>query len=122
YFDAAPPGRRNNDEDVIENAKKAFALRDRVSEREKLYIASHYYDFATRDVIKADEVYQSWEQIYPRDVVPWNNLALNDALFGQPEEAIRQVLTSLRIEPHQEIGLGDLGTYYTDANRFEEAR
>lgn len=122
YFDAAPPGRRNNDEDVIENAKKAFALRDRVSEREKLYIASHYYDFATRDVIKADEVYQSWEQIYPRDVVPWNNLALNDALFGQPEEAIRQVLTSLQIEPYQEIGRGDLGTYYREANRFEEAR
>ena len=121
YFDLAPPGSRN-DENIVENAKKAFALRDRVSEREKLYIASHYYDYATRDLIKADEVYQSWEQIYPRDEVPWNNLGLNDSLFGQPDEARGQVLTSLRIEPNQEIGLGNLATYYQEANRFEESR
>jgi eukaryotic-like serine/threonine-protein kinase len=121
YFDLAPPGHRNNN-DIRENAKKAFALRDRVSEREKLYIASHYYDFAARDIIKADQVYQSWEQIYPRDDVPWNNLGLNDSLLGQPDEAIRQFSTSLQIEPNQEIGLGNLGGSYRAANRFEEAR
>jgi hypothetical protein len=34
--------------------KKAYALRERVSMREKFYIESHYHDFVTGDMEKSD--------------------------------------------------------------------
>ena len=36
-----------------ENRTKAFELRDRVSNREKLYISAHYYNSVIREVDKA---------------------------------------------------------------------
>ena len=38
---------------AAENIRKAYDLRDRVSEREKFYIESHYYQFVTDDLEKA---------------------------------------------------------------------
>jgi len=55
---------------------KAFDLKERASERERLYISSHYYDLVTRELEKAVEIYEQWVQTYPRDSVPRDNLAL----------------------------------------------
>jgi tetratricopeptide (TPR) repeat protein len=38
---------------AAENIRKAYELRDRVSEREKFYIESHYYQFVTNNLEKA---------------------------------------------------------------------
>jgi serine/threonine protein kinase len=51
-------------------AQKSFELRDRVSEREKLYISEKYYNYVTGEVDKAIEVLQSWAQTYPNDYIP----------------------------------------------------
>ena len=40
-----------------ESMKRAYDLRDRVSERERFYIESHYYDFVTGELEKANQVY-----------------------------------------------------------------
>jgi hypothetical protein len=40
-------GRRRENEKAIEATRKAYELRDRVSEREKLYILEHYYQVVT---------------------------------------------------------------------------
>ncbi|HEV2387594.1 MAG TPA: protein kinase [Candidatus Acidoferrales bacterium] len=126
HFDLGAPGTGtvagSNQEAVIDNARKAFALRDRVSEREKLYISSHYYDFATRDFNKASQTYQLWEQTYPRDTVPWINLGLNYIILGQSGAATQQYLGALRIDPNNAIALGNLGVAYQQQNRFEEAK
>ena len=53
----------------IEALHKAFDLRERASEREKLYISAHYYE-STGELDKAAEVYEQWKQAYPRDNVP----------------------------------------------------
>ena len=50
-----------------ENIRKAFELRDRVSEREKLYIASHYDHMVAGDLEAARKDYELWTQLYPRD-------------------------------------------------------
>ena len=60
----------------LENLSKAFELKDRASEREKLYISAHYYSEVTREIDKALAIYEQWKQTYPRDSVPWDNLAL----------------------------------------------
>ena len=57
-----------------ENRKKAFGLRDGASEREKLYIMSHYYaDSGQFD--KGITALELYEQTYPRDSTPANNLS-----------------------------------------------
>ena len=52
-----------------QNRQKAFELRDRASEREKLYIMSHYYaDSGQLD--KGITAYELYRQTYPRDATP----------------------------------------------------
>lgn len=41
-----------------ENTRKAYDLRDRVSEREKFYIESHYQSLVTGDLEKARQTYE----------------------------------------------------------------
>jgi len=43
---------------AAEAGKKAYELRDRASEREKLYIDSHYYNFVTGDMEQARKAYE----------------------------------------------------------------
>ena len=105
-----------------ENATRAFALHDNASEREKLYIDTHYYDLATGDLNKAAEVYQLWQKIYPRDINPWNNLGVFYREMGQLENAEQQFLGLLRIESDFVQALSNLGDTYRMENRFEESK
>jgi len=57
-----------------QNRQKAFELRDRASEREKLYIMSHYYSDSGQ-LDKGITAYELYRQTYPRDSTPFNNLA-----------------------------------------------
>jgi eukaryotic-like serine/threonine-protein kinase len=59
-------------EKAIEYTRKAYELRDRVSEREKLYITSHYYQIVTGEEDKAMEILELYARTYPND----NNLTV----------------------------------------------
>src|SRR6202789_2253143 len=54
----------------VENLRKAYQLRERVSEREKFYISSHYDDMVSGDLEAARKDYELWMQLYPRDGAP----------------------------------------------------
>jgi eukaryotic-like serine/threonine-protein kinase len=58
-----------------ENQAKAYELRDRVGEREKFYITSHYYHFVTGELDKAAKTYRLWAETYPLDQVPLTDLS-----------------------------------------------
>ncbi|MGH9864376.1 MAG: tetratricopeptide repeat protein, partial [Candidatus Acidiferrales bacterium] len=105
-----------------ENLKKAFALRDRASEPEKLYLDSHYYEFVTGDLTKAEQTYELWQQTYPRDIVPVINLGNLYTQLGQFDKATQQCLAALRIDPTNAIAAGLLGNIYLDQDRFDEAK
>ena len=62
--------------------KKAFELRDRASERERLYITAHYYT-DTGQLDKGIAAYELYKQTYPRDNVPYNNLSITQFSLGQ---------------------------------------
>src|SRR5207245_4350469 len=64
---------------AAENLRKAYELRERVSAREKLYVASHYEHFVTGNLEAARKTYELWAQTYPRDDVPPGNLG---AIYG----------------------------------------
>ena len=71
-----------------ENIRKAYDLRDRLSEREKFYIASHYEDIVMRNIEAARQTYELWLHIYPRDTIPLDNLCITYSLLGNHDKAL----------------------------------
>jgi len=101
---------------------KAFDLKDRASERERLYISSHYYDLVTQDLDKALEVYQQWVQTYPRETTPRDNLSLRYEAIGQFDKALDNSSEALRMDPKDGYGIQNIADTYERLNRFDEAR
>ena len=105
-----------------EVARKAFDLRERVSERERYYIVGHYY-FATGDIEKEKENLELAIKAYPNDSTAFGNLALIYNLFyGQFEKAIPLASAASRIEPNSPYGYLHAAIPYMALNRMEEAR
>ncbi len=105
-----------------ENIKKAYELRNRVSEREKLRITADYYAFATGELEKEAQTYELWIQSYPRDMVPHGNLGANYAALGQYEKSISESQESINLEPNAIVGYPNLAQDYIALGRFDEAR
>ncbi len=105
---------------ALEYASKAYGLRDRVTEREKLRISADYF-FATGELDKESQIYELWIANYPRDHVPHGNLGANYSAIGQYEKALTEIQESLRLEPDV-VGYGNLGTMYLSLNRPADAR
>src|SRR5262249_20628301 len=55
--------------------QKAYELRDRLSERERFRVLTDYHAGVPRDLNKANETYEVWQQAYPHESLPHNNLA-----------------------------------------------
>jgi len=103
------------------NRQKAFELRDRASEREKLYITSHYYaDSGQLDKgIAALELYQ---QTYPRDAIPFINLANVYNSLGQFDKALPMAKHAVELAPDGLSAYSNLAIAYVGLNRIDEAR
>ena len=72
---------------AIEHLKKAYDLRERVTERERMYIEAQYA-LQQYDLPKALQAYKLFVATYPRDAAAWNNLANAYALVGDVEQAL----------------------------------
>jgi eukaryotic-like serine/threonine-protein kinase len=105
-----------------ENFQKAFALLNRVSERERLYITSNYYALGTRETAKAIETLQLYKRTYPMDPTPANNLSREYMEVGQYERAIEGYQETIRLDPKLAIGYGNLARAFIMVNRFDEAK
>ncbi len=101
---------------------KAYELRDRTSEREKLYIQAHYYSEVTSDPEKALQVYEEWRQTYPRDTVAYENAALANSEMGHPDKALDLASQAHRINPHDVYAFDNMAEAYEALNRFDEAK
>jgi len=106
---------------AAENIKKAYDLRDRVSEREKYRIASLYYGNATGELEQASHVYELWAKSYPEDKVPPSNLGWIYAQLGQYEKALTETQEGMRLQPDL-IGYGNLADMYLSLNRLDDAK
>jgi tetratricopeptide (TPR) repeat protein len=105
-----------------ENIKKAYALRDRVSEHEKYLIASLYYSDVTGELEQAIQVYELWAKSYPQDLVPPNNLGVIYFNLGQYENAEAEAQESLRLEPMLVNCYANLATIYIALNQPGDAK
>src|SRR5207249_2921070 len=102
--------------------RHAFELRDRVSERERLIIESQYYTRVTGELEKAEQVYQLWQQNYPRDPFAYNALGVIYGTLGKYNNALQQTLRAMQVDPNASDDLlFHLGIWYGNLNLLDEA-
>ena len=102
---------------------RAYELRDRVSEREKLLITSGYYWIVAGDLDKERETDQLWSTEYPRDYLPWQDLGeIYSMYLGQYEKAAELYKQGWQLEPKQPNSPRSLAYCYLALNRTQEAR
>lgn len=103
-------------------SQKAFELRDRVSERERLYISAGYYDNVTGELETYLKTLELWRSTYPRDASPSNNLALKYNELGQFEKALDAAREAIRLNPGSASGYSILAGALLGLNRYDEAK
>ena len=115
YFNLGEP------DAAAENSTKAYALRDRASEKEKLYIDSHYDAYVLGDLARAQQAYELWQSEYPQDVVPPTNLGTIYGELGQYEKSLEESQVALRLDPN---GLNYLNVAFNflALNRLQETQ
>jgi DNA-binding winged helix-turn-helix (wHTH) protein/tetratricopeptide (TPR) repeat protein len=102
--------------------KRAFDLRDRTTDRERLYIIAHYYAFSTGEIRRAIEDYELWRTMYPRDMVPANNLAIEYMLVGQPEKSVDLARAAVQLDPHDRFPYATLAQAYWMTGDYGDLR
>jgi tetratricopeptide (TPR) repeat protein/tRNA A-37 threonylcarbamoyl transferase component Bud32 len=107
---------------AIENATKAYELRERVSERERFHIEQLYEDNVTGDIQKSMQIDQSWTQTYPRDDIAWGNYQNDLQTIGQYEKAIPAGNQSLNLVPDDAVEYINVVQEYLALNRLDEAQ
>ena len=104
-----------------QSREKAFELRDRASEHEKLYITSHYYaDSGQLD--KGITALELYKQTYPRDSIPYNNVSGIYLRLGQFDNALSNALQAVQIDPDSASAYSNLASAYQALNRLDEAK
>jgi len=106
---------------AAESVRRAYELRERVSERERFYIASHYQMFVTGNLEAARKVYELSAQTYPRDT-RLGNLGLLYSELGDYEKAVAEYKEDLKLNPEKGNAYADLVGGYLQLNRLDEGQ
>jgi serine/threonine protein kinase/tetratricopeptide (TPR) repeat protein len=101
---------------------KAYELRDRVSEREKLIITSNYYGGVTGQWDEQIKELEKWKTTYPRDWEPLNLLANRYTTVGPFELAVSEGTKAIELNANDARAYVNLGVGYIELNRFEDAK
>jgi eukaryotic-like serine/threonine-protein kinase len=91
--------------EATQNFTRAYQLSDNVSEREKLYIAGHYYSTVVGDQNKSIETLQVATQEYPLDASDFINLGVSYAAIGELEKSEAANRGALALQPENAIAL-----------------
>jgi eukaryotic-like serine/threonine-protein kinase len=104
-----------------QNIKKAYELRDRVSEREKYRISALYYQNVTGELEQSSQVYELWAKSYPKDSIPPGNLGYIYAQLGQYDKALTANQESQLLQKDVLGYFNTAGTYLA-LNRIDDAQ
>ena len=102
--------------------EKAFALRARATEPERLYITGRYFDVVTGEREHGSDTYKLWTEIYPNDWLPYNAMANNAILLGRYETAVDSARKAIELGPAQDFGSSNLISALIALNRLNEAK
>ena len=105
---------------AAENIRKAYELRGKVSERERLEIEGAYYEYTTGELEKSISSFELWKQIYPRDHTRY----IIDFIYrtiGNPEKGLEEGRLNMQLAPESAWSYQNLATDYVGLNRLDEA-
>jgi tetratricopeptide (TPR) repeat protein len=102
-----------------ENARRAYELRGKVSERERFFIEACCSPAVEAE--KSVQTYELWQQTYPRDDMPYRALGFISGNLGNWEKALEEHREALRLEPNNGANYVNLGADFTALDRLDEA-
>jgi serine/threonine protein kinase len=115
YSNLSEPGR------AAEYGRKAYGLREKVSERERLGIETNYYINVTGQLDKAAQVLDLWYQAYPKPFDRCMDTAAISMALGNHQRALEQCLETPPMPGVHYVHYVNLGGSYTNLNRLDEA-
>ena len=107
---------------TCENARKAFALADRVSELERDRIVAEYYGACTGEFDKMIDARRLAIRNYPREWGFHNELSTDYIILGKFEEGLQEGQEALRLLPSVEQPYRRLLDAYMRLDRLREAK
>jgi tetratricopeptide (TPR) repeat protein len=110
----------NDKRRALEHAGRAYALKDRVSERERFYIIARYQN-ERGDMEDLESTLRLWAATFPRMPAPRNNLALMLVQSGRFDEAVQPATDAIDVDPSSPFGYSSLASAYTALGRLQEA-
>jgi tetratricopeptide (TPR) repeat protein len=102
--------------------RKAYALRERTSEQEKLAISSCYELLVTGNLESARTRLELWAQTYPRDDQPQVWLWLIYVQLGQLQNSLQAGQEAVKLDPGSANNNVNLVYAYQWVNRLDEAK
>jgi eukaryotic-like serine/threonine-protein kinase len=115
-------GNLGQNDEAVKVARRAYDLREKVSERERLYIEARFYTTVDRNPEKAIEAYRLLLATYPDDYAANTNIGSLYRNSGRLREALQHLEEGVRLGPTQPLAHLNLGGAYMDDGRFDDAR
>ena len=107
---------------AAEATRKAYELRGRTSQHEKLAITSFYEYMVTGNLEAARSSNELWARTYPRDDEPQLNLWLISAALGQYDKALAAANLSVELVPESANNLVSVAYAEQWLNRLDEVK
>jgi len=106
-----------------QSAQRAYYLRGRCTEPERLRIEGIYYDLVTGELEKAISAYEMFARLYPRESPANSNTLTYDYwALGQYDKCLSTSLVTNRLAPEAAVSYVDAMTCYVALNRLQEAK
>jgi eukaryotic-like serine/threonine-protein kinase len=101
---------------------KAYELSKNVSERERLYIAGHYYQNVAGDLPKVVETLQEAIQAYPGQIDNYININVAYQALGQYDQGLPYAQKAVEIDPQDSIAAENLLSDYVALGRMADVK
>jgi serine/threonine protein kinase/tetratricopeptide (TPR) repeat protein len=111
----------NEKERAAEYARKAYELREKVSEPERFYIEARYYLHVTGELEKAEQTYELWHQTYRTSSVADVDLGFIFGSLGELGKGLENDRAVIRLRPNSATSYVNLGYSYMSLNQLDEA-
>ncbi len=105
---------------AYESGRKAYELRERTSELERLKIECDDF-FGDNDIMKAIRSCELAARMYPRDAFFHEDLAIYLDQLGRYEAGLKEKLEAVRLAPYNALYCRTVGYGYLLLNRVQEA-
>jgi tetratricopeptide (TPR) repeat protein len=107
---------------AAQNLRKAYELRERVSDAERFFIIANYEMQVTGNLEKAHQAFESWQESYPRALdAPGLLSGQIYPTFGMYEKAVEAAKRAIALDPDFPFAYVNLGAAYICLNRWKDA-